>query len=224
MKELIQTHGVRKCFTNGAGETFYALDNVNVMIPEQSLTILKGRSGSGKTTLLNVLSGLDYANEGKVFFQGQDMNTMKEEKRETIRRYEMGYIFQSVALIPIMNALENVEFGLRLANYKGDRLKRAKECLSQVGLEKRMLHMPNELSGGEQQRVAIARALGHKPKIIFADEPTGALDTTMGLQVMKLFHELVDREGITIVMTTHDPELMKLGDVVYEINDGKIIS
>lgn len=224
MKELIKTNGVKKCFTLGGGQKFYALDGVNIMIPEKSLTIFKGRSGSGKTTLLNVISGLDYATEGSVYFQGQDINVMKESKRETIRRYEMGYVFQSVALIPNMNALENVEFGLRLAEYKGDREKRAKDCLMQVGLGKRMAHMPNELSGGEQQRVAIARALCHKPKVIFADEPTGALDTTMALQVMNLFKELVANEEITIVMTTHDPELMKAGDVVYEINDGKIIS
>lgn len=224
MKDLIRTKGVRKCFINGAGEPFYALDGIDIAIPEKSLTVLKGRSGSGKTTLLNALSGLDYASEGNVYFQGEDINAMKEEKREEIRRFEMGYIFQSVALIPIMNALENVEFGLRLAKFKGDRIERAKECLSQVGLGKRILHMPNELSGGEQQRVAIARALCHKPKVIFADEPTGSLDTTMALQVMNLFHELIEKEGITIVMTTHDPELMKVGDVVFEINDGKIVS
>ncbi len=223
MEELIRTNGVRKCFPLGGGEQFYALNGVDIVIPRKSLTILKGRSGSGKTTLLNVISGLDYATEGKVYFQGEDLNQMKEAKRERIRRYEMGYVFQSVALIPIMNALENVEFGLRLAKYKGDRMKRARECLMQVGLGKRMLHMPGELSGGEQQRVVIARAMCHKPKIIFADEPTGSLDSTMALQVMNLFKSLIEKEGITIVMTTHDPKLMKVGDVVYEISDGKMI-
>lgn len=223
MEALIKTKAVTRCFSLGNGGKFYALNGVDIEIPEHSLTILKGRSGSGKTTLLNIISGLDYATDGEVYFQGKDINKMKEGEREKLRRYKMGYIFQSVALIPIMNAYENVEFGLRLANYKGDRSARVKECLQQVGLSKRMEHMPYELSGGEQQRVAIARALAHKPKIIFADEPTGALDTTMALQVVKVFKELIEKEGITIVMTTHDPGLMKIGDQVYEINDGKIL-
>lgn len=220
MEELIQTKGVKKCFPLGNGEKFYALKGIDITVPRGSLTILKGRSGSGKTTLLNIISALDYASVGEVYFQGKDLNTMKEAEREKIRRYEMGFIFQSVALIPVMNAYENVEFALRLAKYKGDYKSRVEECLSQVGLSKRMEHMPYELSGGEQQRVAIARALCHKPKIIFADEPTGALDTTMALQVVRVFKDLVEKEGITIVMTTHDPGLMKVGDVVYEIRDG----
>lgn len=224
MGALIKTKGVTRCFRLGNGNEFYALNGIDIEIPERSLTILKGRSGSGKTTLLNIISGLDYATDGEVYFQGKDINKMKEGEREKMRRYEMGYIFQSVALIPIMNAYENVEFGLRLANYKEDRDSRVKQCLQQVGLSKRMGHMPYELSGGEQQRVAIARALSHKPKIIFADEPTGALDTTMALQVVKVFKDLIEKEGITVVMTTHDPGLMKIGDQVYEISDGKIVS
>jgi putative ABC transport system ATP-binding protein len=116
-----------------------------------------------------------------------------------------------------------VDFGLRLADYQGKRDERIKEVLSMVGLTSRMYHMPGQMSGGEQQRVAIARAVAHKPKVIFADEPTGALDTASGLAVMKLFKDLIDQEGITIVMTTHDPNLMELGDVVYEIEDGEII-
>ena len=134
----------------------------------------------------------------------------------------MGFVFQSVALVPIMSAYENVDFGLKLAEYEGDRDARIKEVLGIVGLSKRMSHMPAQMSGGEQQRVAIARAVAHKPKIVFADEPTGALDTASGLAVMKLFRELVDKEAITIVMTTHDPNLMQLGDMVYEMEDGEL--
>ena len=139
-----------------------------------------------------------------------------------MRRYNVGFVFQSVALVPIMSAYENVDFALKLADYKGDRDARIKEVLSIVGLEKRMSHMPSQMSGGEQQRVAIARAVAHKPKIIFADEPTGALDTATGLSVIKLFKELIDKEGITIVMTTHDPNLMSFGDAVYEMEDGEL--
>ena len=136
----------------------------------------------------------------------------------------MGFVFQSIALAPIMTAYENVDFALRLAGYTGDRDARIRQLMERVGLSKRMDHTAGRLSGGEQQRVAIARALAHRPKVIFADEPTGALDTASGLAVMKLFREFVDDEEATIVMTTHDPNLMELGDVIYEIEDGVVIS
>lgn len=219
---MIQARGVKRCFTVGNGEPFYALKGVDMDVPEGKLTILKGRSGSGKTTLLNILSALDDATEGTVFVEDRELSEMTETDKELLRRYDIGFVFQSVALIPIMNAYENVDFSLRLAKYEGDRDARIKEVLSMVGLADRMYHLPNQMSGGEQQRVAIARAVAHKPKVIFADEPTGALDTASGLTVMKLFKDLVNKEGITIVMTTHDPNLMELGDVVYEMEDGEI--
>ena len=147
---------------------------------------------------------------------------LTDAKRDRLRRYHMGFVFQSVALIPIMTAYENVDFGLRTAGFRGNRDERIKESLASVGLAERMRHMPSQLSGGEQQRVAIARAMAHRPEIIFADEPTGALDTAAGLAVTQLFKDLAEREKITIVMTTHDPGLMELGDVVYEIEDGMI--
>jgi putative ABC transport system ATP-binding protein len=221
--DIITARGVKRCFTVGNGEPFYALKGIDLDIPEGKLTILKGRSGSGKTTLLNILSALDDASEGSVVIEEQELSELKDKEKEKLRRYDIGFVFQSVALIPIMNAYENVDFGLRLAEYEGNRDARIKEVLNMVGLGGRMYHMPNQMSGGEQQRVAIARAVAHKPKVIFADEPTGALDTASGLTVMKLFKDLVAKEGITIVMTTHDPNLMELGDVVYEIEDGEIV-
>lgn len=221
--DMIKINGVTKCFKVGNGEDFYALKGVNMNITEGRLTILKGRSGSGKTTLLNILSALDNATDGQVIIGDREINSMNNKEKEALRRYEIGFIFQSVALIPIMNAYENVDFSLRLADYDGNRDARIKEVMSMVGLSSRMYHMPNQMSGGEQQRVAIARAVAHKPKVIFADEPTGALDTASGLAVMKLFRDLISQEGITIVMTTHDPNLMELGDVVYEIQDGEIV-
>ena len=154
--------------------------------------------------------------------QGKEIGQAPEKEREQLRRVDMGFIFQAVALIPVMNAYENVDFGLRLAGMEKNRDERVKECLELVGLRNRMQHMPGEMSGGEQQRVAIARAIAHKPKVIFADEPTGALDTNTGLAVMHLFKELIEKEGITIVMTTHDTNLMELGDVVYEMEDGML--
>lgn len=171
---------------------------------------------------------------------------MTEKDREMLRRYEMGFVFQSIALIPTMTAYENVEFALRLAKNKRQIRKnltdmdndigdaktdvinenthdRVSELLERVGLSKRMDHMPDQLSGGEQQRVAIARAVVHRPKVVFADEPTGALDTASGFEVMRLFRELIDDEDITIVMTTHDPNLMELGDEVFGLSDGIVI-
>ena len=215
---MIEAHGIKRCFRLGSGEDFYALKGIDITVPAGKLTILKGRSGSGKTTLLNILSALDEPTEGEVIVGGHVYSEMNEKEKEKLRRYNIGFVFQSVALIPIMSAYENVDFGLRLAEYEGNRDARIKEVLDLVGLSSRMTHFPNQMSGGEQQRVAIARAVAHKPKVIFA-----ALDTASGLAVMKLFQELVYKEGITIVMTTHDPKLMELGDVVYEIEDGEIV-
>ena len=222
---IIQANNIIRMFPTGAGE-FYALKGVDVEIPQGKLTILKGRSGSGKTTLMNILSTLDAPTDGNVIFDGQDYRDITELEKEQLRRNEIGFVFQAVALIPIMNAYENVDFAMRLA--EGDLSPNAvdariRETLALVGMEERMLHLPGQMSGGEQQRVAIARAVAHRPKVIFADEPTGALDTETGLRVMKLFRDLIEKEGVTIVMTTHDPNLMELGDVVYELEDGEII-
>ena len=222
---IIQANNIIRMFPTGAGE-FYALKGVDVEIPQGKLTILKGRSGSGKTTLMNILSTLDAPTDGNVIFDGQDYRDITELEKEQLRRNEIGFVFQAVALIPIMNAYENVDFAMRLA--EGDLSPnevdaRIRETLALVGMEERMLHLPGQMSGGEQQRVAIARAVAHRPKVIFADEPTGALDTETGLRVMKLFRDLIEKEGVTIVMTTHDPNLMELGDVVYELEDGEII-
>lgn len=202
---------------------FYAVKDVNIKIPKGSLNIIKGRSGSGKTTLLNLLSTLDEPSEGNITFLGSKFSSMNVSEKEKLRRQDMGFVFQSIALIPVMSAYENVDFALRLADYKEDHHKRIREVMDRVGLLKRMNHMAGQLSGGEQQRVAIARAVAHHPAVLFADEPTGALDTASGLAVMELFRELVEKEGTTIVMTTHDPNLMGLGDKVFEIQDGQIL-
>ena len=222
MDSIIKTIDLHKSFPLGNHEILEVLKGVDIEVPPACLTILKGRSGSGKTTLLNILSMLDDPTSGKVIIDSRDVSSMSVRQRETMRRYNIGFVFQSVALVPIMSAYENVDFALKLADYKGDRDARIREVLSIVGLEKRMAHMPSQMSGGEQQRVAIARAVAHKPKIIFADEPTGALDTNTGLGIIKLFKELIAKEGITIVMTTHDPNLMDFGDAVYEMEDGEL--
>ena len=222
---IIEARNITRMFPVGDGE-FYALKHVDIDIPAGKLTILKGRSGSGKTTLMNILSALDAPTEGDVSFDGQVYSEMEDAQKEQLRRKEIGFVFQAVALIPIMNAYENVDFAMRLAEPEltaKEVDERIRETLALVGMEERMRHMPVQMSGGEQQRVAIARAVAHRPKVVFADEPTGALDTESGLRVMQLFRNLIEKEGVTIVMTTHDPNLMELGDVVYELEDGEII-
>lgn len=229
MENAIIAQNIKRYFKAGDGTTVHALDGVSMEIKKGTLAILKGRSGSGKTTLLNILSALDMPTEGSVQFLDKNLEQMTEKDREMLRRYEMGFVFQSIALIPTMTAYENVEFALRLAktdviNANTENTQdRVSELLERVGLSKRMDHMPDQLSGGEQQRVAIVRAVAHHPKVVFADEPTGALDTAAGFEVIRLFRELIDDEGITIVMTTHDPNLMELGDEVFELSDGIVI-
>lgn len=223
MENILVTEGVRQSFPVASGGEFIALHDINICIPKGKLTIFRGRSGSGKTTLMNILSALDYPKEGMVMFEETRLEQLNEGARENFRKNNVGFVFQSVALIPMMTAYENVEFVLRLAKYPGNKRKRAEECLRLVGLGQRMHHMPQELSGGEQQRVAIARAIAHNPKIIFADEPTAELDTATGLQVMKIFKELISKEGVTIVMTTHDMGLLDIADCIYHLEDGEIV-
>ena len=222
-ENMIVVKDVSRGFEVGGDQLFWALKHINMEIPRGHLTILRGRSGSGKTTLMNILSALDLPTEGTVFLGENELPTLSEKARTMLRRKEVGYIFQSVALIPMMTAYENVEFSLRLAGYKGDWKARVEECLHMVGLGNRMHHMPQELSGGEQQRVSIACAIAHKPAVLFADEPTAELDTNTGLQVVKIFKELCHNEGVTIIMTTHDTGLMEIGDRVYELEDGEVV-
>ena len=224
MENIIVTESVKQSFPVASGGEFVVLHDISIQIPEGKLTILRGRSGSGKTTLMNILSALDYPKAGEVIFDGNNLEKMSDAQREEFRKTNVGFVFQSVALIPMLTAYENVEFLLRLAKYPGNKRKRAEECLKLVGLGQRMHHMPQELSGGEQQRVAIARAIAHKPRIIFADEPTAELDTATGLQVMKIFRELIQKEEVTIVMTTHDMGLLEIADCIYHLEDGEIIN
>ncbi len=223
---LIETKQVFRRFPVAGNEDFIALSGIDAKIPKGAMTILKGRSGSGKTTLMNILGALDQPSSGDVFYEGKSIVGLSEQERNRLRRQSIGFVFQSVALIPMMTAYENVEYALRLAggsSRQEEHRKRVEECLKMVGLAQRMNHMPQEMSGGEQQRVAIARAIAHRPQVIFADEPTAELDTNTGLQVVKIFKDLIAAEGVTIVMTTHDTGLMDVGDQVYELEDGKII-
>ena len=222
---VIEVSGVNRIFPVPGGE-FQALKDINVTIPRGNLAILKGRSGSGKTTLMNIIGALDQPTSGTVQIDGRPLGKMSDKQREKLRRKEMGFVFQAVSLLPTMNAFQNVEFSMRLAGIKAgrERDKRVEECLKLVGLGSRMRHMPAEMSGGEQQRVAIARAIAHRPKIILADEPTAELDSAMGAQVTMLFQEMTRKEGITILMTTHDVGLMDAGDMIIELEAGQQVN
>jgi len=215
----ITVRDVKRAYRSGSTE-FWALKGVSLDIVHGALTILRGRSGSGKTTLMNIIGALEEPTEGKVYYGDRDITRLGDMERDALRRRSVGFVFQSVALIPTMNAYENVEFPLRVA--KAARGPRVEECLRLVGLSSRSKHMPQELSGGEQQRVAIARAIAHKPDIIFADEPTAELDTQTAVQVAKIFRDLVDKEQMTVVMATHDISLLDIADTVYYMEDGRI--
>lgn len=221
---IIKAKGIERAYPVPDGETFYALKNITMEIPKGKLTIFRGKSGSGKTTLMNLLGALDQPTAGEITLDNQVITELDEEACGRIRRKRMGFVFQSVALIPIMTAYENVEYSLRLSGYTGNFDERVSKCLKMVGLASRMHHMPQEMSGGEQQRTAIARAIAHRPQILFADEPTAELDTNTGLQVVKIFKNLVEQEGVTVIMTTHDVGLMEIGDKVFELEDGEIIN
>jgi putative ABC transport system ATP-binding protein len=224
-ENILVTQDLVKSYPAGDGGVLTVLDHVNYEFPKGKLIMIMGRSGSGKTTLMNILSTLDDATEGEVYFDGTPYSQMSTEEKEKMRRHRIGFVFQSVALIPVMTAYENIDFALRTAGYKGEdgvsdekaRDKRIMEVLSSVGLDDRAKHFPQELSGGERQRVAIARAMAINPELIFADEPTGALDTSAGIYVAELFKRLTEEEGITVIMTTHDVRLQELADKLIQL-------
>ncbi len=214
---------ISRTYKSGS-QSIKALDGVSVDIKNGELTLFVGRSGSGKTTLLNVLSSMEKPDAGKVIFDGVDITNLSDTNKDLLRRNEIGFVFQSVALISLMSAYENIDFALRISKYdKAQRDRRIMECLTTVGLANRAKHRPSELSGGEQQRVAIARAIAHEPKILFADEPTAELDTHLGLQVVKVFRKMIKQHNVSVVMTSHDVNMMELADHIYRLEDGKVV-
>jgi putative ABC transport system ATP-binding protein len=221
---LLVISGVVRSFDVGSNK-LQVLKGIDMTLRANSLIMLRGRSGSGKTTLLNLMGGLDQPDEGEILFQGKPFHTLNDENRTEARRKEIGFIFQSYALLPLLSAYENVELSLRMAGIPRSGWKtRVEHCLDLVGLAKRMHHRPFELSGGEQQRVAIAKSIAHRPVLLLADEPTAELDSQMGAQIMAVFREIIRQEQVTICMTTHDPTIMEVADHVYQMVDGRIQS
>jgi putative ABC transport system ATP-binding protein len=221
---LVKVEGVSRHFEVG-GQTIRALTDVSFEVARGDFIAVIGRSGSGKTTLLNVIAGLDRPSAGHVYIEGSDVATMTDGQLTELRRHNIGFVFQSFGLLPLLSAYENVEVALRIAGAGiRERGRRSHELLDMVGLDRRANHRPYELSGGEQQRVAIARALANRPALILADEPTGELDSTTATSIFQLLLDVVATEGVTIITTTHDRLVMEKAGRVIELADGSLVT
>ncbi len=219
---FIRVNDLYKVYRMGDSKVF-ALNGVDLSIPKGEIVCLLGPSGSGKSTLLNVLAGLERPSKGTINIGGIAIEKLNEREITKFRSLNVGFVFQSYNLLPTLTAIENVSFGLMLKGMKKDkREKIAKDMLKRVGLGERLHHKPNELSGGQQQRVAIARAFVGNPKLMFADEPTGNLDTKTSQEVMMLIRDIIKENKQTLIMVTHDEEMADYADRVLHMRDGKI--
>jgi len=223
MKKLIDLRNINKTYRNGDQE-LKVLKNINLTVEEGEFVAIMGPSGSGKSTLMNIIGMLDRPSTGEYFLENEDVANLGDKKLAKVRNNQIGFVFQQFFLLSKLNALQNVELPLIYAGAsQGSRKNLAKQYLEKVDLGTRMTHLPSELSGGQKQRVAIARALVNNPSIILADEPTGALDTKTGEQIMELLTEL-NAEGKTIIMVTHEPEIAAYAKRQIVIRDGLISS
>ncbi len=219
---IISAEGLTRLFGSGP-RAVTAVNRVTLDIFSGEFLAVLGRSGSGKTTLLNLLAGLDRPTAGKVLFGGRDLSDFSELELLELRRRKIGFVFQSFGLIPLLSACENVELPLHISGVSWrERRRRAMEALGIVGLGPRARHRPYELSGGEQQRVSIARALVTGPEVVFADEPTGELDTTTAMSITTILRDITRERGVTVLVATHDPTLAGKGDRSVELVDGAL--
>ncbi|MFC6152185.1 ABC transporter ATP-binding protein [Nocardioides yefusunii] len=219
---VLHLQDVTRTYQSGSS-TLTALDRITLGCRRGSWTAVMGPSGSGKSTLLNCAAGLDTPDSGQVFLDGRDIASLSDDLLTRMRRTEIGFVFQQFNLVAALNAVQNVSLPLRLAGRKGaDRA--ALDALGSLGLGKHARHKPRELSGGQQQRVAIARALATRPSILFADEPTGALDSASAATVLDLLRTLVDQQAQTILMVTHDPVAAARADHVVFLRDGRLVT
>ena len=220
---ILEASGITKSFFKRKDSKLEILKGVSLSVEENKITVIIGASGAGKSTLLHILSGLDYPDSGEVKIKGTNIFKLNDEKLSRFRNQNIGFVFQFHHLLPEFDALENVSIPLMINGLSLKKASvRAAELLELVGLQERQHHKPSELSGGEQQRVAIARALANNPSIIFADEPTGNLDSQNGETIHNLFVDLKNKLGLTFLIVSHNPELIKLGEAVLEMKDGFI--
>jgi putative ABC transport system ATP-binding protein len=221
---MITVEGLSKTYRSGRVDV-HALRDVSFTVPSGELLAVRGRSGSGKTTLLNLIGGLDTPESGRVVVGPWEVTTLGEPDLQRMRRETVGFVFQSFGLIPVLSAAENVGVALRLTRTPvREREERVRLLLAMVGLSDQARQRPYELSGGQQQRVAIARALAHEPKVLIADEPTGQLDSETAQSIMQLIRAVVRDQGVTAVVATHDPLLVRHADHVIELSDGAVTS
>lgn len=219
---IVSARKLTRIFGSGAHHVI-AVNQVDLDVRQGEFLAIVGRSGSGKTTLLNLLSGLDRPTSGTAFFEGRDLSELSDGDLVKLRRHKMSFVFQSFALLPLLSAYENVELPLRITEVPGrERRRRVEEALHQVGLAARARHRPYELSGGEQQRVGIARALVTSPRIIFADEPTGELDSTTAQMVATILKKIVAERNVTLIVVSHNLSLAGMADRVIELVDGSL--
>lgn len=222
MSNILEVHQLYRKFQSGT-KTLTVVNDINFSIPEGISCAIVGPSGSGKTTLLGLCAGLDRPTSGTVTLNGIPLNPLNEDERAQVRNQHVGFVFQTFQLVPTLTAIENVMVPLELRGEATKEVReRARELLESVGLGDRTHHYPTQLSGGEQQRVAIARAFINNPKILFADEPTGNLDTETGEYIENLIFELNEKQGTTLVMVTHDLELAKKCDRIIRLKNGKV--
>jgi putative ABC transport system ATP-binding protein len=222
VRNLLEVRDVTRTYGRGSTATA-ALRGVTFTVGEGKLVAVRGRSGSGKTTLLNIVGGLDTPDGGWICVAGHDVTAMGERERMRLRQETVAYIFQSFGMLPVLSAAENVGVPLRIAGVApAERESRVELMLSIVGLADHAKQRPAELSGGEQQRVAIARALASRPSLLLADEPTGQLDRQTGRQIMRLLQAVVESEGVTALVATHDPAILDLADSVLHLVDGRL--
>ncbi|MCU0493592.1 MAG: ABC transporter ATP-binding protein [Chloroflexaceae bacterium] len=220
---VVKIKNASKEFATG-DETFLALNDVSVEIHKGEMVAIMGPSGSGKSTLMTLIGLLDTATSGSYWLDGEDVSSLNRQQQAQVRNNKLGFVFQNFNLLPRLTAQKNVELPMVYGRIGArEREQRAREALESVGLGSKLNNLPNTLSGGQKQRVAIARAIVHQPSMILADEPTGALDTKTGAEVMNLFRQLNREQGLTIVIVTHDPEIGRQMDRVIGLRDGQLV-